>query len=83
MFELFQNQMLLREHYELKLKNNIGGSNISKYFFKINRILHAYNLNVLTSFLLQYCHFSLSFVTIKNELSTVTHHPWGNLSSKK
>ena len=75
--------MLLREHYELKLKNNIGGSNISKYFFKINRILHAYNLNVLTSFLLQYCHFSLSLVTIKNELSTVTHHPWGNLSSKK
>ena len=40
--------MLLGEHYELKLKNNIGGSNISKYFFKVNRILHAYNLNVLT-----------------------------------
>ena len=50
MFELFQNKMLLGEHYKLKLKNNIGGSNITKYFLKVNRVLLAYNLNVLTSF---------------------------------
>lgn len=53
MFELFQNKMLLGEHYKLKLKNNIDGSNITKHFLKVNGILLAYNLNVLTSFLLQ------------------------------
>lgn len=34
MFELFSKQNVVGEHYELKLKNNDSGSNISKYFLK-------------------------------------------------